>query len=155
MFPRFNESEATALSDTRLMQQLNRSISDLRSLMNDHSTPFSGADSIGLIITLTGDDAKTRLKQSGYDSAKLEKLTPFSASLVDAGRELKVHRDELLKGIKVRGPGGDALRTKVRLDLERWASTRSGTAAGLIVRLIFPATQNIDEALVRIEMIRQ
>lgn len=155
MFPMLNESEATTLSDTELMQRLNRSIGDLRSLMSDNSTPIAGADSIGLILTLTGEDAKTKLKQSGYDSAKLEKLTPLQASMVNAGRELKVHSDELLKGIKVRGPEGDALRTKVLLDLERWASTRSGTAAGLIGGLIFPATQNVHEALVRIEMMRQ
>lgn len=155
MFPMLNESEATTLSDTELMQRLNRSIGDLRSLMNNNSTSYGGAESIGLMLTLSGEDAKTRLKQSDYDPAKLEKLTPLQAALVDAGRELKVHSDELLKGIKVRGPEGDALRGKVQLDLERWASARSGTAAGLIGGLIFPATQNVHEALVRIEMMRQ
>lgn len=155
MFPMLSESEATTLSDAELMQRLSRSIGDLRSLMDNGTASLSGADSIGLLLTLSGEDAKARLKESGYDPAKLEKLSPLQASLVDAGRELKIRSDELLKGIKIRGPEGDALRQQVHEDVNRWASARSGTAAGAIGGLLFPATQNIHEALLRIEMQRQ
>lgn len=155
MFPMLNESEATTLTDAELMQRLSQSVGDLRALMDNGSKSFNGADGIGLMLTLSGEDAKARLKESGYDPSKLDKLTPLQASLVDAGRELKTRSDELLKAIKVRGPEGDALRERVHADVERWASTRSGTAAGMIGGLLFPATQNIHEVLLRIEMQRQ
>jgi hypothetical protein len=155
MFPMLNESEATTLTDAELMQRLSKSVGELRSLMDNGSKSFNGADGIGLMLTLSGEDAKARLKENGYDPSKLDKLTPLQASLVDAGRELKTRSDELLKAIKVRGPEGDALRERVHTDVERWASSRSGTAAGMIGGLLFPATQNIHEALLRIEMQRQ
>lgn len=153
MFPVLKESEALALSDKELSQRLSQSIGDLRQLVGSNSG-LGTADSLGLMLSMSGADAKERLQAAGYDKKVLESMTQLQASLIDAGRELRSHSDELLKGIKLRGPEGDVLRERVDEDFHNWLRKRGSSPAALIGSEMLPAAKSIHEAILRTEMIR-
>jgi hypothetical protein len=154
MFPVLQESDALSLSDKELSQRLAQSIGDLRLLISAEFGPLGAADSLGLMLSMSGADAKERLRAAGYDESILENMTQLQASLIEAGRELRSRSDELLKGIKLRGPEGDFLRQRVQEDFDKWQNKRTISPAALIGSLLLPGAQNVHEAILRTEMIR-
>ncbi|MEI8213698.1 MAG: hypothetical protein WCI02_16240 [Planctomycetota bacterium] len=154
MFPVLQESDALSLSDKELSQRLAQSIGDLRLLISAEFGPLGAADSLGLMLSMSGADAKERLRAAGYDESILKNMTQLQASLIEAGRELRSRSDELLKGIKLRGPEGDFLRQRVQEDFDKWQNKRTISPAALIGSLLLPGAQNVHEAILRTEMIR-
>jgi hypothetical protein len=152
MFPVLKESEAMSLSDKELSQRLAKSLEDFRLLIGTESGALGAAESLGLMLSMAGADAKERLQAAGYDKNFLKNMTQLQASLIDAGRELRTRSDELLKGIKLSGPEGDVLRQRVHADAEKWLKTRTPAAA--IGSLLLPGAHSVHDAILRTEMIR-
>jgi hypothetical protein len=151
--PIFEESEIIGLSDKELTKRLSKSMKELKQLMG-RETEFGPAEVVGITLSLSGDRARQRLLKSGYDAKQLDALTPLQASLIDAGRELRAQSDELLKGLKIAGHEGNALRKQVQENFEAWLVNERGSAASMVGSLLFPGTQSIYGATARTEMLR-
>jgi hypothetical protein len=149
----FQESEVLGLSDRELTKRLKQGIVDLTQLLGT-SNGVSPTQTLGFLLAATGPEAKRKLQASGYESEKLDDMSDLQASLVLAGRELKMQGDQLLKASKVRGSRGLKLGEKTSEDFQRWLDENRASAAGIVAGLLYPAVSQVHRAELRARMVR-
>ncbi len=148
-----DETEVLSLSDREITQRLTKGLTDLKQLLGSDNS-VGPTETLGWLLTATGSEAKRKLQTLGYASEKLDRMSDLQASLILAGREMKIQSDQLLKSSKVRDARGLRVGDRTAAQFDQWLRENRASVSGVIASLLFPAVNAAQSADLRTRMIR-